>query len=97
MLFPYSVIHLIPTNGCDRNLAGTSKKGTEYHLHLIKIPSHIRVESSYTAWLKILLVHFASDWLSTSLIKILEIPEQWIHSHSTIILYYYTLNLAQIH
>ena len=26
---------------------GTSWKGTEYRLHLIKIPSHVRVESSY--------------------------------------------------
>ena len=47
MLLIWSAIHLIPTDGCDRNLAGTSWKGAEYHLYLIKIPSHISVESIY--------------------------------------------------
>ena len=37
----------IATNGRDRNLAAISWKGTEYHLYLIKIPSHICVESIY--------------------------------------------------
>ena len=48
MLFPQSVVHVLPPNGRDKNWAGTS--GIEYHLHLIKIPSHIYVESSYTLY-----------------------------------------------
>ena len=39
--------HSIPTNGRDRNLAGTSWKSIEYYLHLIKIPSHVCVETMY--------------------------------------------------
>ena len=45
---PIELIHFIPTNGRDRNQAGTSRTSVEYHLHLIKkIPSHVCIESMY--------------------------------------------------